>query len=243
MSNHYRRGMEDEEQVGFDLTKEEEEIAYYLRFNSGYKEVDLNKETVAYTRGDKMFQCLIGSSKYGPSSKGKAIKNEKEALNILQSFMDKKLFVKVEKKVFKKKDISSFPKGMKVPKKLKFYNVNHHNFDKNDSYYYLWNYNPVPLYKKIIGLCMIFVAIAFCLMPLWPESLRIGVYYLSVAAAVFIGFLFGLFIFQQILFYILMIVTCGRLRFLFLPNLIAECGFLESFVPLYSIEWKEGKTE
>ena len=32
-------------------------------------------------------------------------------------------------------------------------------------------------------------AIALCLFPLWPEVVRLGVYYLSLAAASFVGFI------------------------------------------------------
>jgi len=35
-------------------------------------------------------------------------------------------------------------------------------------------------------------AIAVCLFPLWPPEVRLGVYYLSVAAACFVGFIFAL---------------------------------------------------
>jgi len=36
----------------------------------------------------------------------------------------------------------------------------------------------------------VFGAIAVCLFPLWPPEVRIGVYYLSVAAACFVGLIF-----------------------------------------------------
>lgn len=39
------------------------------------------------------------------------------------------------------------------------------------------------------------------------------------------------------------IVTVGKLNFWLLPNLTAECGFLESFVPVYEYEIKKGDDE
>ena len=36
----------------------------------------------------------------------------------------------------------------------------------------------------------VFGAIAVCLFPLWPPEVRLGVYYLSVAAACFVGLIF-----------------------------------------------------
>jgi len=38
----------------------------------------------------------------------------------------------------------------------------------------------------------VFGAIAVCLFPLWPPEVRLGVYYLSVAAACFVGLIFVL---------------------------------------------------
>ena len=38
----------------------------------------------------------------------------------------------------------------------------------------------------------VFGAIAVCLFPLWPPEVRLGVYYLSVAAACFVGLIFAL---------------------------------------------------
>ena len=38
----------------------------------------------------------------------------------------------------------------------------------------------------------VFGAIAVCLFPLWPPEVRLGVYYLSVAAAGFVGLIFVL---------------------------------------------------
>ena len=35
-------------------------------------------------------------------------------------------------------------------------------------------------------------AIAVCLFPLWPPEVRLGVYYLSLAAAGFVGFILSL---------------------------------------------------
>jgi translocation protein SEC62 len=35
-------------------------------------------------------------------------------------------------------------------------------------------------------------AIALCLFPLWPEIVRVGVYYVSLTAAGFVGFILSL---------------------------------------------------
>ena len=43
---------------------------------------------------------------------------------------------------------------------------------------------------------------------------------------------------RYIMFAVLWLVSLGKHNFWLLPNLYAECGFLESFVPLYEYEYK-----
>uniref|UniRef100_A0A0K0FXK7 Translocation protein SEC62 n=1 Tax=Strongyloides venezuelensis TaxID=75913 RepID=A0A0K0FXK7_STRVS len=227
----------------YDLTKEEEDIAYLLRYNSGYKEVDINKDDVAYTRGDKMVECLLNSTKYGVSSKQKLFKNRDDAINYCQQFMDKKLYVRVEKKVFRKKDTSDLAEGTKAPKKLKFFISSYKSFEPTSEVYYLWNYNPILFYKKVVGVIIMLGAVGLCLMPLWPAWLKVGCYYFGVGVSCFLGFFIGLYFFQQLILFSVLFVSLGRLRFIFLPNLIAECSFLESFVPLCTYEWRMKKVK
>ena len=44
----------------------------------------------------------------------------------------------------------------------------------------------------LIGGGLVFAAIAICLFPLWPRSVRNYVYYLSITAAAFLFFIIGL---------------------------------------------------
>lgn len=112
----------------------------------------------------------------------------------------------------------------------------------------------------------VIAVIAATLFPLWPAEMRVGVYYLSVAAGCFVASIlllavgtssrlyFLLFQFQMthlilippfpfpsarcILFLIIWLVTGGRHHFWFLPNLTADVGFIDSFRPLYTHEYK-----
>ena len=75
--------------------------------------------------------------------------------------------------------------------------------DSNDVY--VWIFDPTPLYKKVIGLLMgklgvdhlnhlffiVLGTIAGCLFPLWPDWLRLGVYYVSVVGICLFGLLLG----------------------------------------------------
>ncbi|KAI8796132.1 translocation protein SEC62, partial [Biomphalaria glabrata] len=109
---------------------------------------------------------------------------------------------------------------------------------------YVWIYDPVNAKNFLIGLLMVLGAIALCMFPLWPEAVRIGVYYLSVAAASFVGFILCLVVVRLVLFCCIWVLTFGKHHFWFLPNLTEDVGFFDSFRPLYKHELvgKESKS-
>ncbi|OQR76552.1 translocation protein SEC62 isoform 1 [Tropilaelaps mercedesae] len=102
---------------------------------------------------------------------------------------------------------------------------------------YVWLYDPIPLRTWVLGGLLVVAAIAVCMFPLWPRRMRDGVYYLSLAAAGFLGVILALAVIRRILFVIIFIASFGKHRLWILPNLTEDCGFFESFVPLYSYEY------
>lgn len=109
-------------------------------------------------------------------------------------------------------------------------------YDSNDLY--VWIYDPVPAKTFIIGLFLVLGAIAVCLFPLWPPEVKLGVYYLSLAGAGFIGVILSLCIVRMILFLVVWLLTFGKVSFWFLPNLTEDVGFFESFRPTYKCDFK-----
>ncbi|XP_068196454.1 translocation protein SEC62 [Antennarius striatus] len=103
---------------------------------------------------------------------------------------------------------------------------------------YVWIYDPVHLKTFAMGLILVIAVIAATLFPLWPAEMRVGVYYLSVAAGCFVASILLLAVARCILFLIIWLVTGGRHHFWFLPNLTADVGFIDSFRPLYTHEYK-----
>ncbi|KAI1882758.1 hypothetical protein AGOR_G00238230 [Albula goreensis] len=103
---------------------------------------------------------------------------------------------------------------------------------------YVWIYDPVHFKTFAMGLILVIAVIAATLFPLWPAEMRVGVYYLSVAAGCFVASILLLAVARCILFLIIWVVTCGRHHFWFLPNLTADVGFIDSFRPLYTHEYK-----
>ncbi|CAL4096335.1 unnamed protein product, partial [Meganyctiphanes norvegica] len=103
---------------------------------------------------------------------------------------------------------------------------------------YVWMYDPIPFWYYIVGGLCLFGAIAVCLFPLWPPEVRKGVYYLSVAAAGFLGVILGLAVVRFIVFCIIWVLTMGRHHLWLLPNLTEDVGFFQSFWPLYHYEYR-----
>ncbi|KAI8339487.1 translocation protein Sec62-domain-containing protein [Chlamydoabsidia padenii] len=109
--------------------------------------------------------------------------------------------------------------------------------EMNESSYYLWVWegSQLRLYLGAIGLVgAILTAVLF---PLWPDFLKLGVWYLSVATLGLLGVFFGIAIVRLILFIITMVIL-PRGFWLF-PNLFEDCGVIDSFKPLYG--WDEPK--
>lgn len=103
---------------------------------------------------------------------------------------------------------------------------------------YVWIYDPVHFKTFAMGLILVIAVIAATLFPLWPAEMRVGVYYLSVAAGCFVASILLLAVARCILFLIIWVVTGGRHHFWLLPNLTADVGFIDSFRPLYTHEYK-----
>ncbi|RVE62053.1 hypothetical protein OJAV_G00177030 [Oryzias javanicus] len=103
---------------------------------------------------------------------------------------------------------------------------------------YVWIYDPVHFKTFAMGLILVIAVIAATLFPLWPAEMRVGVYYLSVAAGCFVASILLLAVARCILFLLIWLVTGGRHHFWFLPNLTADVGFIDSFRPLYTHEYK-----
>lgn len=105
---------------------------------------------------------------------------------------------------------------------------------------YIWIYDPIPVHYWLIGTLLVIGAIVVCLFPLWPPTLRLGVYYLSIAAAGFLVFILVLTLLRFVVFCIVWVLTGSRHHFWLFPNLTEDVGFFASFWPLYQHDYVEG---
>ncbi|PWN39384.1 translocation protein sec62 [Ceraceosorus guamensis] len=109
--------------------------------------------------------------------------------------------------------------------------INQMQMFKSDLYY-VWLYDGSQLLMQLAGFGMILLMLAGVMFPLWPASLRVGVWYLSIGVLGLIGAFFGLAIVRLILWGISKVVLSPGI-WLF-PNLFEDVGFVDSFIPLWA---------
>ncbi|GAA5907851.1 Sec63 complex subunit SEC62 [Sporobolomyces salmoneus] len=103
-------------------------------------------------------------------------------------------------------------------------------FQPDESYVWLIDQNPIK--QLVLAAAMVLVVLAGVMFPLWPIKMRIGVWYLSVGVLGLIAGFFGLAIVRLIGWVITkLLVSPGIWLF---PNLFADVGFVDSFIPLWS---------
>ncbi|NP_001086825.1 SEC62 homolog, preprotein translocation factor L homeolog [Xenopus laevis] len=147
-----------------------------------------------------------------------------------------------EKEEVKKDETPGTPKKKETKRKFKLEPHEDQVFlDGNEVY--VWIYDPVHFKTFAMGLILVIAVIAATLFPLWPAEMRVGVYYLSVGAGCFVASILLLAVARCILFLIIWLLTGGRHHFWFLPNLTADVGFIDSFRPVYTHEYKGPKPD
>jgi len=103
--------------------------------------------------------------------------------------------------------------------------------DFNDDFYFVWIYEGSQLKTILLGFGILLIVLAGVMFQLWPESLRRGAYHILVAMMWVMVAFFVMVIFRFIL-YLVTLLVCERSIWLF-PNLFADCGIIESFLPTW----------
>ncbi len=164
---------------------------------------------------------------YAAAYKGVALERE-DALSLLESMLNYNLFSAV----------SMTEKGEITLEPSKVFDI--------ENFYTFTGYKASNLRERLIGIGILAVILLGVLFPLWPPSLRQGVYYLSLCALGLLGLLMAIVVVRSIL-YVATVLT-GRGGWLF-PNLFADVGILESFQPFWAwskvkkVKAKEKKSE
>jgi len=270
-------------------TKDEYELAKWMRKNVPIKKTKFLNHTVEYFTAARAIDALLDSKYAKPEESTCLFQTREDIVEYLQVMLEHKFFHRARKVPVSEQELKGRGKGKDKKKDNKDSDKDDKDKDKekeskrkeeqrkekvtdaessvvesknekevekekrkrkirlemhNDQRFvdsldaYVWIYEPIPFYYWIFGALLVLAAIGICLFPLWPPSVRLGVDYLSVAAAGFLVFIILLVVLRLIIFCLVWIVTAGRHHIWILPNLTEDVGFLASFWPLYKYEYK-----
>lgn len=211
-----------------EITKLDRAIANHLRSNLPNKEaMFVGIKRVNYFIGSKAVDLLM-ESKWAQGD-APIFKNRDDVCMFLNDLLLKKFYHRARKIV--KMD------GQKKKFKLDMHDIQVFE-DSNQPF--VWLYEPTSLKAWLLCFGVIFAVIAICLFPLWPPIIRTWVYYICVAGLAFLSSILALAVLRHIIFFIIWVLTFGKLHLWILPNLTEDVGFFESFWPLYTIGKEEG---
>lgn len=107
--------------------------------------------------------------------------------------------------------------------------------DINEDLHYVWLYEGPQWRTKLYAGGALILIMTVVMFPLWPITLRIGVWYLSMGFLGLIGLFFAMAIVRLILF-CATVFTVPPGLWLY-PNLFEDVGFFDSFRPVWG--WQE----
>jgi len=213
----------DERQKG--APPEVQKTMAWLRNKSGMKLKTgiLNGKRVDYFKGKSALKALQ-SPAYNKQKSLPKFENEEGATQFLNNSLVHTFYFKVNR------GQSVTPQG---PQGTKQASMKMLEIDRQQRFlpeeYYVWFLEGSKVKSFLGGILMVSIILAGVMFPLWPTSLRIGVWYLSMAMLGVIALFFGLAIFRLI-FYVITIVAAKPGIWIF-PNLFADVGFVDSFIP------------
>ncbi|KAF9585946.1 Translocation protein S62 [Lunasporangiospora selenospora] len=193
---------------------------YLLSPQSGLKKRDgvFNESRIHYFRGKGAVNSLL-KPEFQQTAIGKEIGEltRESAGELLGSMIPHQFFLKVER-----------PSDPDMPKN-NLQLVQYQSFGEDGVY--VWRYEGSQLRTHLMAIGLLLVVLAGVMFPLWPVTLRLGVWYLSVGILILLGLFFAMAIVRLILFMITWVVLKPGV-WLF-PNLFEDVGFVDSFIPLW----------
>ncbi|WFD03160.1 Translocation protein S62 [Malassezia obtusa] len=196
-------------------------VVDFLRTKSGMKVRPgvLNGQRADYFKGSSAIKAVL-SPEYAKLKNVPKVTSEEEAEKMLHNLLPFAFFLRVER-------------GDKPSKKdeRRPLQVNQMQMFEKDMYY-AWFYEGQQLMMKLAGLGMVAVMLAAVMFPLWPRFMRVGVWYLSLGVLGLFGLLMVIAV-LRLIFWLISIVVLPPGIWVF-PNLFADVGVIESFIPLWA---------
>lgn len=201
-------------------------IVNFLRNNAGMKTRVgiLNGQRVEYFKGSAAIKAVL-SPEYARLKNVPQVQDAEAAERLLHALLPFAFFLRVDR---------GDSLGTRDGAAVHAVQVNQmQTFDPE--LYYAWFYEGSQLGLRLAGLGMVALILAGVMFPLWPRPLRVGVWYLSIGVLGLFGLLMVIAVIRLI-FWIITIVVVPPGIWIF-PNLFADVGVIESFIPLWA--WDE----
>jgi len=199
-------------------------VAQFLRGGGAGMKVRvgaMNGKRLDYFKGKAAIKALL-SPAFAKVKGVPKVTSESEADMVLKNVNAFAYFLRVQRGA-PTGNSSSSPKALNIiPEQL---------FSSEE--YYAWFYEGSQWTTYAGGVLMVVIMLAGVMFPLWPPVMRLGVWYLSIAVLGLIGLFFVIAI-LRLIFYIITIIVASPGIWIF-PQLFADVGFVDSFIPLW--EW------
>ncbi|GAA5898766.1 hypothetical protein JCM8208_005390 [Rhodotorula glutinis] len=177
----------------------------------------LNGKRVDYFKGKSAIKALRSPAYTKLGTKVPQVDSDDAATQLLHSLIPHTFFLRIQRGP----SISSGVKAVQIVPQQLFAPDEH----------YVWLVDPNPIRQLALAVAMVAVVLAGVMFPLWPVNMRIGVWYLSVGVLGLIAAFFGLAIVRLVLWLVTKVVA--RPGIWLFPNLFADVGFVDSFIPTW----------
>ncbi|KAI5188764.1 translocation protein SEC62 [Nematocida minor] len=111
------------------------------------------------------------------------------------------------------------------------------SYDFNINHEYIWIKEGSKTFLFLMSILGLMFALTIAMFPIWPRSLKVVTGYLFYVLIGIVISLLSITVVRFVLYISIWLAT--RRSFWLFPNLYAECGILESFVPLYGWDQEE----
>ena len=199
----------------------------YLRNKAGIKTKMgiINGQRVDYFKGKAAIDAVL-SPEYKKHKDLPQVETREQAEKLLHGLLPYAFFLRVER--------GELANGKETVMMMRPLQVVQMQMFESDMYY-AWFYEGSQLWLKLAGLGMVLALLAAVMFPLWPLSMRIGVWYLSMFVLALFGLLMVIAVIRLIIWAITIVVVPPGIWIF--PNLFADVGVIESFIPLWA--WDE----
>ncbi|TFK67847.1 endoplasmic reticulum receptor [Pluteus cervinus] len=189
----------------------------------------MNGKRLDYFKGKSAVKALL-SPAYGKLKGVPKVTSESEANQVLAQVNAFAFYLRVQRGG-PSGSSSSSPKNLQIIPEQFF----------NPDQYYAWFYEGSQWTTYAAGITMVAIVLAGVMFPLWPPVMRLGTSYLSMGMLGLIGLFFAIAI-VRLIFYCITIVVARPGIWIF-PQLFADVGFVESFIPLWEWDIPQKKTK